>query len=120
MNCPVDTTLLAIAERQGIEIDLCPVCRGVWLDRGGLDKLIDRAAGFEAAVRARGGRCNHDDDDDGRSYRQGASPSKPTGSGPVVLAVHGAVRNAVGTPWGRARAHFGRTALRASAKEDVR
>lgn len=41
MNCPVDTTLLVIAEHQDLEIDLCPVCRGVWLDRGELDKLID-------------------------------------------------------------------------------
>jgi len=43
MNCPVDATELRITERQGIEIDYCPKCRGVWLDRGELDKLIDRA-----------------------------------------------------------------------------
>lgn len=105
-----------IAGLQGIEVDLCPVCRGVWLDRGELDKLIDRAVGLEAAVRARGGRRNHDDDDDDRSYREGASPSKPTSSGPVVLADDGAVRNAVGTPWGRGRAHLGRAAQQARAK----
>jgi len=99
MNCPVDTPLPVIAGLQGIEIDLCPVCRGVWLDRGELDKLIDRAVGLEAAVRAQGGRRHHDDDDDeGRPYREGASPSKPTSSGTVVLAVDGAVRNAGGTP----------------------
>lgn len=41
MKCPVcpDTTLL-MSERQGVEIDYCPTCRGVWLDRGELDKLI--------------------------------------------------------------------------------
>ena len=45
MNCPVcKTVTLTMAERQGIEIDYCPQCRGVWLDRGELDKLIDRAA----------------------------------------------------------------------------
>jgi Zn-finger nucleic acid-binding protein len=45
MNCPQCTTReLAIAERQGIEIDYCPQCRGVWLDRGELDKLIERNA----------------------------------------------------------------------------
>jgi uncharacterized protein len=44
MNCPVDGTLLTIADRSGIEIDWCPTCRGVWLDRGELDKVIDRAA----------------------------------------------------------------------------
>ena len=41
MKCPIDQTTLAITERQGIEIDYCPQCRGVWLDRGELDKLID-------------------------------------------------------------------------------
>ena len=40
MKCPIDQTTLAITERQGIEIDYCPECRGVWLDRGELDKLI--------------------------------------------------------------------------------
>lgn len=43
MNCPVDDTQLMMSERQGIEIDYCPKCRGVWLDRGELDKLIERA-----------------------------------------------------------------------------
>ncbi|MGB0968011.1 MAG: zf-TFIIB domain-containing protein [Halocynthiibacter sp.] len=47
MQCPVDGALLVITERQGVEIDYCPQCRGVWLDRGELDKIIDRAA-FEA------------------------------------------------------------------------
>ncbi len=45
MKCPLDQTTLAISDRQGIEIDYCPECRGVWLDRGELDKLIDRADG---------------------------------------------------------------------------
>ncbi len=44
MKCPVDGTVLAISERRGIEVDYCPECRGVWLDRGELDKLLDRAA----------------------------------------------------------------------------
>ncbi len=44
MQCPVDKIDLVIADRQGIEIDYCPKCRGVWLDRGELDKLIERAA----------------------------------------------------------------------------
>lgn len=45
MNCPTcpDVTLV-IADRQGIEIDYCPKCRGVWLDRGELDKLIEKSA----------------------------------------------------------------------------
>jgi Zn-finger nucleic acid-binding protein len=42
MNCPVDDTTLEMTDRQGIEIDYCPQCRGIWLDRGELDKLIER------------------------------------------------------------------------------
>lgn len=42
MNCPTDATTLELAERHGIEIDYCPTCRGVWLDRGELDKIIER------------------------------------------------------------------------------
>jgi Zn-finger nucleic acid-binding protein len=44
MPCPQDQTVLQMTERQGVEIDYCPTCRGVWLDRGELDKIIDRAA----------------------------------------------------------------------------
>ena len=40
MQCPVDGTVLQMTERSGIEIDYCPQCRGVWLDRGELDKMI--------------------------------------------------------------------------------
>ena len=43
MSCPIDGTALVPNERQGIEIDYCPKCRGVWLDRGELDKIIERA-----------------------------------------------------------------------------
>ena len=43
MQCPIDGTQLVISERQGVEIDYCPQCRGVWLDRGELDKIIDRS-----------------------------------------------------------------------------
>ena len=44
MKCPVDDTTLQMTEREGIEIDYCPECRGVWLDRGELDRIIERAA----------------------------------------------------------------------------
>jgi uncharacterized protein len=44
MQCPHDQTVLQMTERQGIEIDYCPTCRGVWLDRGELDKIIDRVS----------------------------------------------------------------------------
>jgi len=47
MLCPIDQTVLVVTERTNIEIDYCPTCRGVWLDRGELDKLI---AGDQTAV----------------------------------------------------------------------
>ena len=43
MNCPVCNVALTMTERQGVEIDYCPRCRGVWLDRGELDKIIERS-----------------------------------------------------------------------------
>ncbi len=43
MKCPHDDTTLVMSDRNGIEIDYCPQCRGVWLDRGELDKIIERA-----------------------------------------------------------------------------
>ena len=44
MKCPVDNETLVMADRGGVEIDYCPKCRGVWLDRGELDKIIERSA----------------------------------------------------------------------------
>ena len=49
MRCPVDGSPLAMSDRQGIEIDYCQQCRGVWLDRGELDKIIERSAPAAAA-----------------------------------------------------------------------
>lgn len=43
MKCPIDGSDLQMSERQGIEIDYCQKCRGVWLDRGELDKIIERS-----------------------------------------------------------------------------
>ena len=67
MNCPVDNEVLQMAERSGVEVDYCPRCRGVWLDRGELDKILERA---EQEFRPRG-RDDDDDfdrDDDRRRY----------------------------------------------------
>lgn len=43
MQCPIDQSELVMSERSGIEIDYCPKCRGIWLDRGELDKIIERS-----------------------------------------------------------------------------
>lgn len=49
MACPVCNVALVMSDRQGVEIDYCPQCRGVWLDRGELDKIIERSAQHAAA-----------------------------------------------------------------------
>jgi uncharacterized protein len=69
MKCPVCSVNLLMNERQGVEIDYCPQCRGVWLDRGELDKLIERST--SAAVN----REYDDDDDDYKSRREGYGES---------------------------------------------
>jgi uncharacterized protein len=84
MRCPVDNETLVMADRNGVEIDYCPKCRGVWLDRGELDKIIERGMGVAPAAAApaaarpvhqpepqrqpdpRGGYRRDDDDDDYR------------------------------------------------------
>ena len=43
MKCPVDNETLLMTQRDGVEIDYCPKCRGVWLDRGELDKIIEKS-----------------------------------------------------------------------------
>lgn len=53
MKCPVCNIDLLMSERQGIEIDYCPNCRGVWLDRGELDKIVERASVYAAPQTAR-------------------------------------------------------------------
>ena len=65
MNCPVDNEVLQMSERSGVEVDYCPRCRGVWLDRGELDKILDRA---ERELRVPGDDVDDDDFDRGRAY----------------------------------------------------
>lgn len=65
MLCPIDQTPLVIAQRNGVEIDYCPQCRGVWLDRGELEKILDR--GLDQRPRER-------EDDDDRTRRTYGDP----------------------------------------------
>ncbi len=53
MQCPVCRVPLSMSDRQGIEIDYCPQCRGVWLDRGELDKIIERSPSQPAPQQQR-------------------------------------------------------------------
>ena len=73
MKCPncADSTLV-MTERQGVEIDYCPACRGVWLHRGELDKLLERAAvASPTAMSAAPSRANHHSDFEDSDYHRG-------------------------------------------------
>lgn len=77
MNCPVcKDAALVMSERQGIEIDYCPKCRGVWLDRGELDKIIERstqeapAAASQSARVPLAGPWGHDPQGHGRDHHR--------------------------------------------------
>ena len=70
MKCPNCSETLVMSERQGVEIDYCPKCRGVWLDRGELDKIIDKSMTGMSGSR-QGQDFNNDmDDDDDDNFRQ--------------------------------------------------
>jgi hypothetical protein len=72
MKCPVDGRELLLTHREGIELDYCPECRGIWFDRGELDKVIERtnlqldAASVPRDQGDRGDRRDRDDRDDRR------------------------------------------------------
>jgi Zn-finger nucleic acid-binding protein len=89
MKCPTcPDSVLVMADRSGIEIDYCPTCRGVWLDRGELDKIIERTAVQAAPAPApapaaapqpapsQPQRPWYDDDDDDRRYKDSYSYKK--------------------------------------------
>ena len=88
MKCPIDNVDLVMSDRSGIEIDYCPQCRGVWLDRGELDKIIERNAqsqsGFAPPPKGEilpdrefqsRDRSYRDDDDDYKHRRHGKKKS---------------------------------------------
>lgn len=86
MKCPTDGSTLTMSDRAGVEIDYCPECRGVWLDRGELDKILDRATAESslgpAAPREerrpeREDRYRSDDRYSGDRHRSGDRYRKP-------------------------------------------
>lgn len=72
MQCPLCNVALHMSVRQDVEIDYCPQCRGIWLDRGELDKIIERSHAELAAARP-----NVAADDFGRGPQQGRAPYPP-------------------------------------------
>lgn len=79
MKCPTCILELKMSERQGVEIDYCPKCRGVWLDRGELDKIIERFTNESNNSQKRKDDTNefeigkynkeHKDDEDEKQYK---------------------------------------------------
>jgi Zn-finger nucleic acid-binding protein len=69
MKCPNCNTSLVMSDRQGIEIDYCPDCRGVWLDRGELDKIIERSnQEIQSFVKKKDRDDDYYDDDDSPAF----------------------------------------------------
>src|SRR3546814_19309019 len=81
MLCPVCKVTLSISDRQGVEIDFCPQCRGVWLDLGELDKIIERSEAV-MPIQSRGvshtprGRSRHYDGDSYGSRHHRRKPQR--------------------------------------------
>lgn len=73
MKCPIDNVDLVMTDRQGIEIDYCPKCRGVWLDRGELDKIVERSQTAPSFGRTEvGGTQGRGHDEHGRGKGHGS------------------------------------------------
>ena len=70
MNCPVDGMPLSTADRQGVEIDYCPRCRGIWLDRDDLDTLVDHLATADRRWERARTRAQYAQRDDGGYFRR--------------------------------------------------
>jgi Zn-finger nucleic acid-binding protein len=78
MKCPNCDETLVMTERQGVEIDYCPKCRGVWLDKGELDKIIEKSTASSSSESFRqqekkqqNRRDDDDDDDDDNNFGRG-------------------------------------------------
>ena len=74
MKCPNCDETLVMTERQGVEIDYCPKCRGIWLDKGELDKIIEKSQGDLRSQNRNDETFNRfDDDDDDDNGRRGTN-----------------------------------------------
>lgn len=82
MQCPIDGETLLMTARNGVEIDYCPRCRGVWLDRGELDKIIERSdptassSSLSKAAASSSRKRDDDDDDDDDDHKRSKSDDK--------------------------------------------
>jgi uncharacterized protein len=81
LPCPVCKVALVMSERQGIEIDYCPQCRGVWLDRGELDKIIERSMAEQPTYQEPSSTLGMFGDKHGRSGKHGGGHGSSHGGG---------------------------------------
>lgn len=83
MKCPIDGNVLTLSNRTGIEIDYCPECRGVWLDRGELDKIIERSVATDpyAPISAPQPAPYAGTGSDGRGSKHGSGHDSRSGHG---------------------------------------
>ena len=84
MKCPNCDETLVRTERQGVEIDYCPKCRGVWLDKGELDKIIEKSQSRSANPHPANRNVDqindqYDDDDDDNNYRRNPNQKRKRG-----------------------------------------
>jgi hypothetical protein len=77
MQCPFDSTTLQVLNRSGVDVDWCPSCKGVWLERGELDKLIDHVTRTLEPPPSPVGAMDRDDDDDWADRRTGRDGFRP-------------------------------------------
>jgi len=75
MKCPLCSVDLLLSEKQGVEIDYCPQCRGIWLDRGELEKIVEKAGSTTAG-------SNYDkSEENNKSYNNQENDKKKKGGG---------------------------------------
>ncbi len=70
MICPKCNTMLQMSDKHGVEIDYCPSCRGIWLDRGELEKIMERELSFTSKGKRFDDDDDDHDDDHDRHYKQ--------------------------------------------------
>jgi len=87
MLCPVCNVTLTMTDRQGVEIDCCPQCRGGWLDRGELDKIIERSATEAVAPQREPDRRGHDDEYRSRGGHHGSRSKHGGGHGGATASM---------------------------------
>ncbi len=84
MECPIDKSTLQMTERAGVEIDYCPKCRGVWLDRGELDKIIEKSDSQPSVTPPTRDSDSHHDTNNYDAHGKSNKPKKSSFLGDIL------------------------------------